>query len=133
MSPRTEYIDRLRKIADMLEATPELILPYIIRHGEIHFYPHGAVETAATAKLLPTGWTKNDPTASAYDADYYKLTGSWEGITLTVLENRSAVCERVQVGTEKVIVPAVKASRATVEERPIWEFKCEPLLAKAVA
>lgn len=132
MTSRTEYIDRLRKLADLLESTPDLILPYGVEKGEIIFYPFGAAETASTAKLFPTGWQKNDPNRSDYDAQYYRLTGSWEGVKVTITENRGAVCERVQVGTETVTVPAVEAQPETVVERPVYEFKCEPLLAKAV-
>ena len=133
MTSRTAYIDRLRKLADLLEASPDLILPYNVHQGGISFYPTGAAETALTAKLLPTGWTKNDPNKSSYDADYYRLTGKWEGVRLTILELRSAVCERVQVGVEEVVVPAVEAAPETVVERPVFEYRCEPLLAKAVA
>jgi len=133
MSTRTEYINRLRKLADLLEATPDLILPYEIGRQRITFYPSGAAETAQTARLLPTSWQKNDPNASPYDADYYRLTGKWEGAELTIIEFRTSVCERVQVGTETVTVPAVEAAPETVEERPIYEYICEPLLAKAAA
>ena len=132
MTNRTEYIDRLRKMADLLEATPDLVLPNI-EQGSIRFWCNGAAETAATAKLLPTGWEKNDPNASGYDADYYRLTGEWEGSEIVVVALRNAVCERVIVGTETSTVPAVEATPETVEERPVYEFKCEPLLAKAVA
>ena len=133
MTSRTEYIDRLRKLADLLEAEPDLILPYKIGKLEVVFYPTGATETAQTAKLLPTSWAKNDPNASSYDADYYKLTGEWAGVILTIIEDRYAVCKRVQVGAEKVVHAAVKAKPQMVEERPVYEYQCEPLLAKAVA
>lgn len=133
MSNRTEYIDRLRKLADLLEATPDLILPHQFGKHDLTFYPFGVVETATTARLFPTSWTKNDPNKSAYDAGYYVLTGSWEGMPVKVIEDRATVCERVQVGTEPVVVPAVEAQPETIEERPVYEFKCEPLLAKAVA
>jgi len=133
MTNRTEYIDRLRKLADLLEAEPELILPYTVEKDDIQFYPRGAAETAQTAKLLPTGWEKNDPNASEYDANYYRLTGKWEGARITILELRAAVCERVQVGIEIVAVAAVEAAPESVEERPVFEYRCEPLLAKAVA
>jgi len=132
MNTRTEYIDRLRKLADLLESTPDLILPQAIQKTSIQFFPLGAAETALTAKLLPTGWKKNDPNESKYDADYYILTGKWEGVSLTILETRNVVCERIQVGKETVTVPAVEAAPETVVERPVYEFKCEPLLAKAV-
>ena len=133
MNARTEYIGRLRKLADLLEAKPDLILPQSVRSDEIMFLPNGAAETAQTARLLPTSWAKNDPHASDYDAKYYKLTGEWEGVEIIVLESRNAVCERVQIGFETVAVPAVEAAPETFEERPVYVFRCEPLLAKAVA
>jgi hypothetical protein len=133
MTDRTAYIDRLRKLADLLDATPELILPHDVNKGAIKFYPTGAEETATTARLLPSSWKKNDPNASDFDAQYYRLTGMWEGIALTIIEERAAVCTRVQVGTETVTVPAVEAAPEMTVEQPIFEYKCEPLLAKAVA
>ena len=133
MSARTDYVGRLRKLADLLEATPDLILPHSVEKDEIAFYPYGAAETARTAKLLPSSWAKNDPNASDYNAAYYVLTGEWEGVKLTIIESRNAVCERVQVGTKRVLVPAVKASHASSVVRPVYEYRCAPLLAKAVA
>jgi len=133
MTSRAEYINRLRKMADLLEAESGLILPYQIGKNTISFYPHGVEETARTAKIFPSAWKKNDPAASSYDADYYKLTGAWNGASVVILDDRESVCQRVQVGTEKVVIPAVKAEREKVVERPIYEYKCEPLLAKAVA
>ena len=132
MTSRTEYIDRLRKLADLLEAKPELILPDITK-STIKFWCEDAAQTAETAKLMPTGWAKNNPTTSGYDADYYRLTGNWEGASVVVVALRSDVCERVIVGTETVTVPAVKAALETVVQRPVYEYQCEPLLAKAVA
>jgi hypothetical protein len=133
MTERTAYIDRLRKLADLLDATPDLILPHDVREGEISFYPTGAEETATTARLLPSGWKKNDPNSSSFDTKYYQLTGMWEGVKLSILEYRAAVCTRVQVGVETVTVPAVEAAPEMTMEYPIFEYKCEPLLAKAVA
>ena len=133
MSARTEYVARLRKLADLLEATPDLIFPYNVSPHEITFLPSGAAETAVTAKLLPSSWAKNDPNKSDYDATYYVLTGEWLGVKLTIIESRKAVCERVRVGTERVTVPAAEAIPETVVSRPVYKWQCEPLLAKAVA
>jgi hypothetical protein len=85
------------------------------------------------AKHFPSAWAKNDPNASDHDAMLYKLEGRWEGIPVRVITSRDGVCQRVQVGTELVIIPAVEAAPETVEERPVFEYQCEPLLAKAVA
>jgi hypothetical protein len=128
VNAREEYIARLRKLADLLEETPGLIMPYDINKDEIRFFPSGAKETAATARLFPSSWSKNDPKKSTYDASYYKLTGAWEGVAVVVLEDRAAVCERVQVGTTVV---EHEAAEAYTEERPVYEYECSPLLAKA--
>lgn len=131
---RNEYIDRLRKLADLLESKPELILPYEVQKEAIRFYPHSAEETATTAKLFPSKWTKNDPKASDYHATYYILTGKFSGAKVHITTGRDEVCERVQVGTEKVIHAYVEAIPEHTEERPVYEYECrEPLLAKAVS
>ena len=132
MSTRTDYVGRLRKLADLLEATPDLILPDITK-DTIKFFCFDAAQTAATAKLMPTGWAKNDPNSSNYDASYYVLTGQWAGFSVVIAALRTDVCERVQVGTETVTVPAAEAVPETVVVRPVYEWQCAPLLAKAAA
>lgn len=48
-----------------------------------------------------------------------------------IVASREKTCERVQVGTETVTIPAVEAREAQperTEERPKFEWRCEPLL-----
>lgn len=130
---RQQYIERLRYFADLLEDEPELEIPYQIGTDQMYFYPGDAEATALVAKLMPTSWKKNDPNASSYDASYYKLTGEYVGAEVIVMTSREDVCERKQVGTEKVVHAYVAPVMEYTEERPIYEYECTSLLAKATA
>jgi hypothetical protein len=132
MSKRKEYIKRLRDMANLLEAEADLPLPYSVYKNEITFYTNGSEDTAMVAKLVPTSWSKNDPNTGSYDASYYILTGEFSGAKVTAMSNRKDVCERKQVGTEKVVHAHVKAVPAYTEERPVYEYECTSLLSKAV-
>jgi hypothetical protein len=132
MSKREQYIERLRKLADLLDAEPALEIPDIDPANGIRFFTVGAENTALVAKIFPVSWSKNDPNGSTYDADYYTLTGQWLGVQVRVVSSRQGVCERKQVGTEKVVHAYVKAVQEYTEERPVYEYECTSLLSKAV-
>jgi hypothetical protein len=132
MSKREEYIKRLGDMAYLLQLWPDMPLPYSIYKNETTFYTNNAEDTATVAKFLPTSWSKNDPNTGSYDASYYILTGEFSGAKVTVMSGRENVCERKQVGTEKVVHAHVKAVPAYTEERPIYEYECTSLLSKAV-
>jgi hypothetical protein len=131
---RQEYIEGLRKLADLLEATPELPIPAIydtaVKWHEWNF----AAEVARLSSLIPGTMRKNDPSEDWYNATYYELASAEKlgPFTLTVVSYRSTVCEKVQTGTKTVKVPAVEAAPAHVKEVPVFEYVCSPLLAKAV-
>jgi hypothetical protein len=132
---RQEYIDGLRKLADLLESTPDLPTPYL-RGNDARWASYNDVaEVARLASLIPGTMRKNDPKESEYDATYYVLTSDVQfgPLRLTVTSYRATVCERVQTGTQIVEVPAVEAAPARVEEVPVFEYVCSPLLAKAVS
>ena len=133
MSKREKYIERLRTFADLLDAEPELEVPYNFGETGIDFFPGDVEGTALIAKIMPTSWKKNDPNNGSYNETYYKLTGSWMGAEVIIVINREGVCERKQVGTEKVVHAYVKAVSEYTEERPVYEYECTSLLAKAVA
>jgi hypothetical protein len=85
------------------------------------------------AKTIGGRWAKNDPKKSAYDDIYYTYvneTANIAGLRIVLIMDRNLICERVQVGTEKVVVPAVEAQPEKVIEKPIYETECKPMFAK---
>jgi hypothetical protein len=133
--PRQEYIDGLRKLADLLESTPDLPTPYLSGDEARWSSYYDAAEVARLASMLPGVKRKNDPSDGDYDATYYVLTSDvrFGPFKLAVSSYRATVCEKIQTGTQTVEVPAVEAAPARVEEVPVFEYVCSPLLAKAVS
>ena len=116
---RAAYTAGLRQLADILDAHPEVPLPY---EGtgkslgkRISFYylgdkdPRAALAAARRAFGVPM--EKNDSIDSSFS-----LTGSLAGLHFALTAEREAVCERVVVGTREVEVEDV-------------EWRCTPLLA----
>lgn len=136
---RAAYTAGLRQLADILDAHPEVPLPY---EGtgkslgkRISFYylgdkdPRAALAAARRAFGVPM--EKNDSIDSSFS-----LTGSLAGLHFALTAEREAVCERVVVGTREVEVeeadPAAVAAlpkvKRTVTVEDV-EWRCTPLLA----
>lgn len=87
----------------------------------------------ALAKAIGGRWEKNDPNKGSFDDSYYTFTSVNRIGTAQVrlCMDRNMICERVQVGTETVTIPAVEAEPERVVEKPIFERECKPLFANA--
>lgn len=130
--PRDEYIAGLRMLADLLEAHPELMLPYDGGDGSpLCIIPIGRArqreQLTAWAKALP-GRKEKKPRGDAFD-----LTGTVRGVHIKVICNRDNVCEKVVLGTETVTEtvpdPEYMAAAPLVEretEREIVKWVCAP-------
>lgn len=136
---------RLRLLADMIEAHPDLPPPYISAYSsgtvDAHWYLHinggekdlPAQKTTAARIVSDLGgqWDKSE------DSDTFRLTQNRDGISLKVAVSRAAVCERVVIGTHDVTVsatPAVPASPGvpeSVQTIEDVEWRCSSLLADA--
>lgn len=125
----TTTADGLRALADILDAHP-----HELRHADFRsylVYCKDREEMTAIIRAVGGRWDKDQPDGSApYFGATLKLAG---GVSLRVYTNRENVCERVQVGTEKVLVPAEQepelAPAAMVEvERPVYEWRCSDSL-----
>ena len=139
MSEREAYISGLRKLADALEAHPEVPLPTSgsRMHLSWNLWDDSAREQmAAVARGIPCRWAKE--TRDGYDGGpaYFDLTASLDGLRLKVTAERDSVCTRVVTGTREVTetvkdpdalaaVPEVEVTR-TVED---VEWQCHPLLS----
>ena len=130
---KVPFHESLRAIADLMEAHPDLPLPRLgDEFATFHYWGNDPQILLDWTKNIGGSFAKNDPKKGSYDRDYYVLTGSKKlgGLTPKILAQRSAVCERVQTGTQKIVharVAAVKAIPEYTEDRPVYSFDCVPL------
>lgn len=132
---RAAYISGMRKLADILEAHPELELPFEGHRTEMIVVPVYGGDASKSAKrfsrLIP-GRIDKEPSTSG---DSMSLIGSIDGLKIRMLLNRDDVCERVVVGTREVTtsapdpdaVAALPVVEQTVTEE-IVEWRCLPIL-----
>ena len=131
---RADYIAGLRLLADALERSPEVPLPYegIATDMTFHFL-HGddpKAAMAACARALPTSFTKDA------DGKYFDLHGKLAGLRVNLVAFRAEVCERVVTGTRQVEIeepdPEALAAVPTVTRIEVVEdveWVCSPILA----
>ena len=124
----------LRAAADLLEAHPELVQPYVTTNSNgtvnLNWYLTVGARDLASQKLeaarivtaLDGEWEKG---GSEKDFNFRQGRG---GLSLLVQVDRPAVCERIVTGTEAVTIPAKEAVPEQVIERELVEWRCQPLL-----
>ena len=136
---RSAYTAGLRQLADILDAHPEVPLPYeghSPEYGRMSFHflsaenPRSEMAAARRALGVPMEKTARD------DNQYFDLKGNLNGLYFTMTAFRKDVCERVVVATREVEVeeadPAAvaalpKVKRTVKVEDVRWE--CSPILA----
>jgi hypothetical protein len=134
MSARAGYTKGLRALADLLDANPDLPLPYDGNGTELNFI-EGNDEAdrrgaAVFARVMP-GTVRKVPRD-----DYFDLFAEVHGLKLQWIARRANVCERIVTGIRRVeveepdpqalaAVPKVKRM-VTVED---VEWQCHPILA----
>lgn len=124
-----------RRVADLLEAHPDLAYPYVsaseglIRWTLYSFEcPDGVPAMVAAIRRAVGGkWDKREAAG---------ITGTPEMVFeregYQIITRREAVCVRRVVGTETVTIPArpaLDAQPERTEEREIVEWDCEPILS----
>lgn len=141
---RTEYIQGLRQLADILDANPDLPLPYAMgTDGEFDsdratFYLHSKADMVTFARCFPGPLSKEVDDRSEHYG--FSLKGSLRGLHLLASVARSEVCTRRVVATREVevtkpdpdavaAVPTITVTE-TVED---VEWDCLPLLAERVS
>lgn len=141
---RIDYTAGLRALADLLDAHPEIRLPFEGTEMPISWGVHGTYvpegkdvpeEVADLARLLVPGTRTKD-----VDDSYYRLRGNLHGLRTEVWALRDSVCERVVTGTREVTTevpdPDALAAVPTVtvtETVETVEWVCAPLLAPVSA
>lgn len=89
-------------------------------------------EMARIARVLADGAPKGG--VVKVQDHYFRLQRRFGSVLLEVWTTRDAVCERVQVGTETIETPdpeALAAVPTVTEERPVYEWRCAPILQEA--
>lgn len=123
-----QQAEGLRRLADMIEAHPELPPSYLSSHLYI-WHAKSADELAAIARAaLGAGATVDKDIAGKQ----YNVVASFGPIRAMALADRVNVCERVVTGTETVTrtVPDPTAPLVEVTETVEQvEWVCRPLLA----
>lgn len=139
--PRVEYIAGLRMLADLLEARPDLELPFDGSGGEMTVFvtrQDGQKERmAAWSKALPG---RKDKRETGSNGELLSMRARLRGLNFQVIADRNEVCERVVVGTKTetktVKDPALLAEVPEVEvteEVEIVEWHCNSILAGAAS
>lgn len=123
-----EYIAGLRLMADVLEAHPEIILPWPGQspYMNFEFYVTGERDekatTAAIIRALGGHWSKD-----ASDA-FFTTQTQVRGLHVRVVATRDQVCVRRVVGQKTVTkkIATVYEEKNVVED--IVEWDCAPIL-----
>lgn len=94
---RQQKIEAMRKICGFLESHPDFQLPYEFEFGNggLGVYVSGKDEFAAHVRLLGSG-------QKSVDDSLFRFTRDFGGVAIEIRESRSAICERVVVGTQEV-------------------------------
>ena len=144
MNDQSTLPEALRQAADILAAHPGLPSPYLTAssYGDDSFYVHLtwqlmnqydrslAAQKAAVQQIVRAIGGKWDKVELGDTFHFRQTIGAVE---LDAYADREAVCERIVTGTETVTIAARPAEPERVEEREIVEWRCEPILAEAVA
>jgi hypothetical protein len=113
-----DYLERwckgLRELADFAELHEDLFdcAPRVI----CNVFAHDAGEMAAKARLMGKANKREQ-------GDWYFLERSFGPHSIALNISREKICERVQVGTKRVMKPAPNAPQIEVEE-PVYEWSC---------
>ncbi|MFD9949996.1 hypothetical protein ACFWYW_28440 [Nonomuraea sp. NPDC059023] len=135
---RAAYTAGLRALADILDANPDLPLPYDGDGKPLSFIEGIAAESrrgaAVFARVMPGPVEK-----SGTDSQFY-LKAKLHGLRVKWIATREEMCERIVVGTREVeieepdpeaVAALPKVKRVEVVEDVEW--KCRPVLAGEVA
>lgn len=135
LDPRAEYTKGLRALANILDAHPELPLPYDGNGTELNWIELGDEArrgAAVFARVMPGTVAKS----VSDTAGQFYLTFKLHGLSLKWIATRAQMCERVVIGRREVeieepdpealaLVPKIK--RTEVVEDVEWQ--CHPILA----
>lgn len=121
---RAKYVAGLRKIADTIEANPELIVPYlgagVVQCGTVE-------EIRAFVKAFGGKWAKRSD-----ENDFEMVQELSYGLSLMIFASHENVCQRVVVGTKhipEIVVPASEERVIPAHEIEQVKWVCPEVLA----
>ena len=126
--PAPAVIARLRALADWLEARPDFARKQSLLGKTVWFNAYSAEEFGTLAAQFGQG-VKGVAEATEWTPDQLTLTTTVEDAELVLKVTRADVCERVQVGTRKVVrkVYPTTIQPAEIEvTEPVYEWSCPP-------
>ena len=130
MSDRHEYIEGLRQLAALLEANPEIPLPYEGDLAEITIFCASKEELAAITRAFPG---PKDKRAEDYNSYGFALTGKLAGLAWEARVDRDEVCTARVVGTKTVTQRRPSAYEEVEVEVEEIEWDCHPILIGTAA
>ncbi|MEU4234145.1 hypothetical protein AB0F17_58565 [Nonomuraea sp. NPDC026600] len=135
LDSRAEYAKGLRALADILDAHPELPLPYDGTDTALDWIQVGddaRRHAAVFARVMPGTVAKSVSDA----AGQFYLTFKLHGLSLRVISTRAQMCERVVTGTREVVIeepdPEALAALPKIKRTEVVEdveWQCRPVLA----
>ncbi len=135
---RTQHLNELRAVLDLLEANPELPLPHAMGKSQwntLTWMPKNAMEAAKLVRALGGRWEKNDPNTSEFAATNLVMSALLgQQLHVAVIVSREGVCEKKVVGTERRKVEKVVQEAVTTEvyeDVPVIKFECKSLMSLA--
>lgn len=135
---RSKHIQAIRDTLDILEANPELPMPWHSGSSEwrwMIFFPSSPRIAANLVKAFGGKFEKNDPKKSGYDAANLIMKGvNAAGLHIEVIISRNGICEKKVVGTKKqkvIKVIAPERTKEVEEDVDVVEFTCTSLLSLA--
>lgn len=133
----TQQVAGLRKLADLIEAHPELAGRFTADEIELNIHTRTDDITAELAEWARFAKANGAKIAKDITQSMYNVTATFcDGVKVSMLAYRTAVCEKVVVGTrevtEEVPDPEALAAVPTVTVKRVVEetkWVCRPLLA----
>lgn len=119
-----------RRVADFIEAHPDIPFPFVYSDGVIAWTlysfecPDGVPAMVAAIRRAVGGkWDKRESTGIVGDAE---MLFERDGYSIKV--RREAVCTRRVVAVKTITKPAISLPERT-ETREVVEWDCDPILA----
>jgi hypothetical protein len=122
---RSDFIAALRKIALVLEANPDLRIPYF---GTQVIRCESVDEIRSNVLAYGGHWTKNST-----DSEYEMVCRLHNNLSLMIYASHEKVCERVVVGVKHVpetVVPAEPEKVIPARDEELVKWICPSVMAE---
>ena len=127
----SKYVSGLRAVADFLEAHPELGTPLDVQFPIFFHGKDAEVRSHAAMAAHVFGRTDKEDFGG-----YLQLVANISGFKFEMWYPRNALCRQVLVRTDYIsekVIPASPERVIPAQEIPIYEWRCDPILAHTSA